>query len=286
MWQLLLLSQVIPAFGALAKEFEERDVSDQSLADDARDCYSDIISIGHALFVSRGEWTSSVRDDIIIGVLQALETRLPKGWSRSLFYLATSTLDEEQDELDRFPRLKDLSKSLKSKNLGGFDECRELISQPDKLRDEYLGLVGRKVSLFHKSERQSQSERQKFVDRVRLAGKHLLDVYCRDTSAADIEDFSLTQHPSHGIREPANRVYNLLERHWNCRCPQHQSAVGLTWGREARLSLVRYRQVAPKVASLKQTAQSYRAAKFEVLLPVRKEIVEWKVTNIEVERRM
>lgn len=46
MWQLELLSWVVPAFGALAKEVIDS-------GPDAQDCYSDLVNIGLAVSTSR-----------------------------------------------------------------------------------------------------------------------------------------------------------------------------------------------------------------------------------------
>lgn len=63
MWQLALLSHVIPAFVALGKDFVDSDNKDDDLLRDASDCYSDIIHIGVAVAVSCGEWTSGLREE-------------------------------------------------------------------------------------------------------------------------------------------------------------------------------------------------------------------------------
>lgn len=283
MWELVLVGQVIPAFAALAKEFVERETADQSLAQDAHECYADIVLICQALAKSCGEWASGLSEEIVVDLMKALETRLPKGWvptTLTSFAALTATGGQEHD--GRFPRLQDLSKALQSKSLGGFDKCPEVLCQSSEEHGQYLNLVGRNASLFHKSEIKLEKERRRFTTSVRAAGKHLLDVYFRDTSAADDDEFSLSQHPSRGIKELANCLYGLLERHWKCRCPQHHWGTSLAVGREARLSLIRHRQLAPKVAVMEATAQSYRPARFEILLPVTKHGVQWKVVNVEV----
>jgi len=76
MWHLELLSQVIPAFGALAMEYIEHE-QDARLRRDAQDCYADLVTVGLAVALSYGEWTSGLDDRDIIKLLAALETRLP-----------------------------------------------------------------------------------------------------------------------------------------------------------------------------------------------------------------
>jgi hypothetical protein len=137
--------------------------------------------------------------------------------------------------------LNDLANSIESRGLGGYDECLELPSQTSEHRKRYLELMGRGVSLFHKNEIKNDEKRGKFLKRVKEANQHLSDVYYRDRSGQDAEGFNLSQHPSHGMKELANRVYDLLERHWKCHCGQRAA-------REARLSLIRHRQLAPKVS--------------------------------------
>lgn len=289
MRELVLLSQVIPAFAALAKEFVEWETDDQRLAQDALDCYSDIINVCHALSVSRGEWAPGLDEQIVAGVLKVLETRLPKSWVPNMKFwsLTATTSPAEQEDQAKFPRLQDLSETLLSQDLGGFDKCHEADHQSSEESQQYLALVTRvgKVSLFHKKEIQSEKERRKFISRVRVAAKHLLGVYYPNPSAVEGDEFNLSRHPSGGTKELANRLYGLLERHWNCRCPQQHFGARLTAGREARLSLIRYRQLAPKVIATGQGAQRCHPAKFEILLPVTKDAVEWKVTNIEVKEQ-
>ncbi len=173
-----------------------------------------------------------------------------------------------------------MSNSIESHELGGFDECVELPFQSRERSREYLDLVGLGVLLFHKSERQSKKKRDKFLARVREASRHLLDVYCRDRPGADAEEFNLSQHPSRGIKDLANRMYDLLERHWKCHCDQCARRPNGT--REARLSLIRHRVLAPKLPSHQVTLQKYPPAKFEVLLPVYRDSVEWKIANFEI----
>lgn len=283
MWELVLVGQVIPAFAALAKEFVERETADQSLAQDACRCYCSIDLIGRALAVSCGEWAPDLDEEIVADLMRALETRLHKRWVfTTLTSFAALTTTEGQEHDGRFPRLQDLSKALQSKSLGGFDKCPEVLNQSSEEHGQYLNLVGRNVSLFLKSEIKLKKERQKFTTVLRAARNHLLGVYFRHTSTADDDKFSLSHHPSRGIKELANCLYGLLERHWKCPCPQHHSGASLAVGREARLSLIRHRQLAPKVAVMEATAQSYRPANFEILLPVTKNGVQWKVVNVEV----
>lgn len=138
--------------------------------------------------------------------------------------------------------------------------------------------MGQDVSLFHKKEKLHQAKREKFLDRVKRAAKHLiLDVYCRSSSGLDAEDFNLSQHPGHGTKQLADRAYSLLEQHWRCNCSQRATRT-----REARLSLIKHRQLAPKLSPSANTWQGCRRASFEVLLPTCKDSVEWKVTNVEV----
>ncbi|KAF8867425.1 hypothetical protein BDZ45DRAFT_795139 [Acephala macrosclerotiorum] len=283
MWQLELLSRVIPAFGALAKEFTECYDNDARLQQHAQDCYSDIVAIGWAVSVSCGEWASGMNDEDITGLLTALESRFPTRWMISSVFttsLPHKTTAVGPSERKQFPMLNHLTNSIESIGLGGFDECSELPTQPRERRGQYLGIMGPNVSLFHKKEKWDLHKRKKFLDRVKGAAKHLLDVYCKEDSGLDAEDFSLSQHPSHGMKELANRAYNLLEQHWRCSCAQR--AAMPAGAREARLSLIRHCQLAPKMPSHASTRRGHLPAKFEVLLPVCNDSVEWKVTNVEV----
>jgi len=81
MWQLELLSRVIPAFGALAKEFTEREHHDARLRRDAQECYADLVTIGLALHMSYGEWACGFNDQDVSKLLAALDSRFPPKWS-------------------------------------------------------------------------------------------------------------------------------------------------------------------------------------------------------------
>jgi hypothetical protein len=168
--------------------------------------------------------------------------------------------------------------------LDGFDECADILCQSKENHQKYLNTVGQGISLFHKSERRDSEKRGKFLKRVRRAAKHLLDVYCKDHDDSHAENFNLFQHPSHGMKEFADRVYNILELHWRCKCVQRVAKSGGT--REARLSLARHRQLGPKTSAQISTRRAHLPAKFEVLLPVCKDVAEWKVTNVEVRNAM
>ncbi|KAH7176810.1 peptidase S8/S53 domain-containing protein [Dactylonectria macrodidyma] len=186
-------------------------------------------------------------------------------------------------QAEQHPRLEHLSRCIESKGLGGLEECSALLDQSDQHQRLYLALLGSDVRLFHSKEQQNDDKRSKFLVRVKRAAAHLLDVYCRDPhSGRDVEDLSLSQHPSHGMKEMAERVYGLLEQHWRCECTH--KAMRSTGSRQARLSLIRYRQLAHQLTSKTIAQQARLSVKFEILLPVCNDIVNWKVTNFEVEK--
>lgn len=188
-----------------------------------------------------------------------------------------------QGQAEEFPKLEQLCRSIELKGLGGLEECSALLDQSAKHQKIYLALLGSDVRLFHAKEQQNGDKRAKFLVRVKRAAAHLLDVYCRDPhSGQDIEDLSLSQHPSHGMKELADKVYWLLEHHWKCEC-SHRGARP-PGSRQARLSLIRYRQLADQIASKAIAQQAHLSVNFEILLPVCRDIVEWKVTNFEVEK--
>ncbi|KAF2689750.1 hypothetical protein K458DRAFT_413999 [Lentithecium fluviatile CBS 122367] len=283
MWQLELLSRVIPAFGALAKEFTESEHEDVRLRRDAHECYADIVTIGLALRMSCGEWASGFSDEDVNKLLAALETRIPTKRSFPIIFstaLAQKPVVAERDQRMQFHQLNALASAIESIGWDGFDECADILCQPRETRLRYLGLIGHGVNLFHKSERRDPDKRDKFLKRVRRAAKHLLEVYCKDHGDLGAGEFSLSQHPSHGMKGFADRVYHVLERHWRCNCAQRAARPGRA--REARLSLTRHRQLAPKTPAHLSPMRGHIPAKFEVLLPVCKEEVEWKVTNVEV----
>lgn len=88
MWQLELLSRIVPAFGALARESMDLEQQEDTRRD-AQDCYSDLVTVGHALCVSDGERVFSLDDAVVTNLLKALESRLPKAWTTNLLSILT-----------------------------------------------------------------------------------------------------------------------------------------------------------------------------------------------------
>jgi hypothetical protein len=166
--------------------------------------------------------------------------------------------------------------SIESRNLGGYKECYEILSQSEDQHKTYVNILGPDVSLFRGSELADFDKREKFLKRIQVAANHLLDVYCREEANGEVDSLSLSQHPSHGAKESADKLYKSLQRHWSCSCPPRATETSGT--REARLSLTRYRQFAPRVPRRPLASLS-----FEVVLPVCNNSAEWKVTNFEVQ---
>ncbi|RTE84122.1 hypothetical protein BHE90_001332 [Fusarium euwallaceae] len=268
MWKLALLSKVVPAFGALAKESCSSGSPDE-ISGDAQDCHSDIMLIGYALSVSRGKRISGLSEETLIWLLEALEARFPsksraRAMARFNFNPFRGAVTERPGER-QFPCLSVLARSIENRNLGGFDACFGILDQSGELHKEYLECFGSGISIFHSKERKSGHRRAKFLDRVNIAQTHLQKLYCSSTSQGALGQMNLFQHPSRGIRVLAEKVYALLQQHWRCDC--HQRVDG---PREVRLSLSRHCEPPPT------------PAKFEVLFPICKDCVQWKVTNVEV----
>lgn len=175
------------------------------------------------------------------------------------------------------PKLADLASSMKSLKLGGYDECYEIGSQSDDQRQKYVNVLGPGISLFRGSELDDIGKRAKFMKRIKVAAKHLSDVYCPEDVDGEVQGLSLSKHPSHGAKAGADKLYNSLQRHWRCNCPRR--ATDMIGSREARLSLTRYRQFATIAAQNPLSSLS-----FEVILPIFRDSVEWKVTNFEVKK--
>jgi hypothetical protein len=134
--------------------------------------------------------------------------------------------------------------------------------------------------VFRSSEKLDLKKRGKFLRQIERSCELLLNVYTDETFMPGSEEFNLPQHPSHGMKELANTVYNLFELHWRCKCTQRAELP--TGAKEARLSLMRHRQLVRRIQSHAHTSQRPSPAKFEVLLPVCKESEEWKVTTVDV----
>ncbi|KAM0455083.1 hypothetical protein ACHAPV_007972 [Trichoderma viride] len=228
--------------------------------------------------MSHGEWVSGLDDEQISRLLKALESRIPSRRMPLIFTMPNKVSDMQHDKSGKFPRLNKLAECIQSQDLGGYDECFELQGQSSETRRRYLSIIGHGTPLFHKEEKRCKAERDKFLKRIRRATEHLLDVYFR-TPCGMAEEFDLSRHPSYGMKEIADRTYGLLERHWKCQCVQRAKPYGL---REARLNLFAHHRSASNMVQQGITAHNHTLAKFEVLLPICKDNVEWKVTNVEV----
>jgi hypothetical protein len=115
----------------------------------------------------------------------------------------------------QFPKLANVADSIESQNLGGYKECYEILSQSEDQHKTYVGILGPDVSLFRGSELADFDKREKFLKRIQVAAKHLLEVYCREEANGEVDSLSLSQHPSHGAKESADKLYKSLQRHWS-----------------------------------------------------------------------
>lgn len=289
MWQLDLLSWVIPAFGALGKDFIESDSNDPNLVRDAHGYYSDMVQLGQTVATSRGEWTSGLREEEVDKLLRPLESRLPKRRVPFMARLYDVTLNnptgrsEGQQERRPFRKIQNLANLIEYRGLGCYSACSELLIQTDQDRNAYMGIIrqGSKVSLFHGKEKTSKSEREKFLEPVKMAARHMLNVYFKDSSTHDELELSLSQQPSSGMKETSNRIYSLIQSHWQCNC-EHRTT-GPHGQREARLSLVRHHVLALKLSSAwTDPRRRLPKAKYEILLRMCEKQSKWKVTVVEV----
>ncbi|KAF1941676.1 subtilisin-like protein [Clathrospora elynae] len=246
--------------------------------ENAVECYGNLVNIGLAIYESGGEWASGLDDTDITKLLSAFETRFPRKRQFPTTFSAWKSHEAEDVETgDRaqFPHLNNLAKSIEVLGLGGYDDCYEVGSHSESHRKKYLDVLVN-ISLFHGSEKGDPDKRKRFLKQVRIAAKHLLNVYYKDESRHDFEGLTLSQHPSHGAKFLADKVYDTLERHWKCECPQ--GAARPPGSREARPSLTKHRQFIPKALG----GMTHTPARFEVLLPVCKDSIEWKITHVEV----
>lgn len=156
MWQLDLLSWVIPAFAALGKDFIERDSNDPNLIRDAQDYYSDMVQLGQAVATSCGEWTSGLREEEVDRLLRALESRLPAtrvpfGLTRLYGVTLNASTEQfkKQQEGRSFKKLHNLANRIECRGLGHYPACGELPNHSDRDRNEYLDTIrqGSKVNL-------------------------------------------------------------------------------------------------------------------------------------------
>ena len=171
-----------------------------------------------------------------------------------------------------FQQLSVLAGSLDLQGLGGYHECREIMTQSADKRQSYLTILTTHVPLFRKSEKKDAGKRAKFLNRMRRAATHFLDVYCKAEPSQDDEVPTLSKHPSHGMSDMADKVYRALDHNWTCQCSHR----GARWRKtkEARLSLTRHRRF--------EIAGAQRSVKFELLLPICKDDAVWKAANFEV----
>ena len=139
--------------------------------------------------------------------------------------------------------------------------------------------LGAAACLFRRERRPEDAhERKKFLKIVKKASRHLLQLYFEPPQADDAPP-NLASHPSNGVKKLADSVNCLLGQHWKCRCHVRRPAAV----REARLSLTRHRKFLLKAATPPRSA---REENFEVLLPVCRQSVTWKVTDVQAMTRM
>ncbi|KLU85492.1 hypothetical protein MAPG_04515 [Magnaporthiopsis poae ATCC 64411] len=297
MSHLELISNVIPAFVALARDYcnllesEEHDQDltrrehEGDLAFDANICYQDLALIAQTIAFSLGEWRQGLDDKAIINLMKALESRLPKLPAQSLslwlgkFHdtLKAGSPKPEPNETSvdghlsaQFPRLTALASKLSAEGLGGYGECERLVGLSSEDIQLYRSFLSRKIRLFRESEERSQNERNKFLHRIKDARAFLVDVYCRCPSRLADEAGSHISPSSSFIRTAAETAYCLLGRNWKCSCSQRVRQAGLSLSREVRLGL-----------SHNSQAQA-ESALFEVIFPLCQDDQEWKPAKVEV----
>jgi hypothetical protein len=142
--------------------------------------------------------------------------------------------------------------------------------------------------MFSEEELENAAKRMKFLKCLNKAHMHLLDVYnseerfTRLIDSDEMHDYresTLSQHPSHGMRQLAESVHRALKQHWSCHC-SHGMKPSIR-AREARLSLIRHRKLVLKIKESQN--QELSPASFEVLLPICTPEAPWKVSNVEVQ---
>ncbi|KAH7091462.1 hypothetical protein FB567DRAFT_275076 [Paraphoma chrysanthemicola] len=246
---------------------------------EAVDLYADISNIGHAIAASKGEWAFGLSNTDIAKLISAFALRIPPK-PRYLQGLNLGQSNQQTKEVAMLQRLEAFGISLDTEKLGGYDECDNIPFQSDETCDSYMKVLrNSRVSLFIKAEFLSRREREKFLKRVRTAAKHLLDTYFPEIHGASHQALCILNHPSIGMKDFAEKVYEALQINWRCQCQQRTTS---TKAREVRLSLTQHRLPGPRIpAELKSTIHQL-PAKFEVQLPVCKDKFDWKVTTIEV----
>lgn len=294
MAHLELISNVIPAFVALARDYcnllesEEHDQGlehrehEGDLAWDANNCYQDLVLIAQTVAFSLGEWRQGSDDRTIVDLMKALESRLPKLpaqlpslWPspfRDILRPRSPKPELDKTSVDtsaRFPRLAALASKLSAEGLGGYGECERLVGLSSEALQLYRSFLSRKVRLFQKSEEQSQNERNRVLHRIKNARVFLVDVYCRCPSGLASEAGSYISPSSDFIRTAAETAHCLLKRNWKCSCPQRVRQAGLS--REVRLGLSHHSQA------------QMESALFEVIFPLCRDDQKWKPVKVEVQ---
>ncbi|KAF6801193.1 hypothetical protein CSOJ01_11923 [Colletotrichum sojae] len=235
MWQLELLSLIIPAFGALGQDFIDK--GDLKLSRHAHDYSSDVATIGCALAVSGGEWTSGLGEEELNQLLKALQSRLPKRWGdwglmdifssasvQSRLALKPSSplmfhsqiVESVHKDQDPSRKLLELAEKIKKEGLGGYDACSQVPDQTETERAKYLGIIRQNtdLQLFHKDELKSESRLGRFLTRQLTVPERLLnssgspEFYATGTRSFQAE-IGLNATAAQGLAGSADLVYAL-----------------------------------------------------------------------------
>ncbi len=181
----------------------------------------------------------------------------------------------------------DLERQAKTSGMDSHDSDGEAVETPaEETLRRCLDQMASSIRLFRREKSpEGPRDRKIFLKILRTVSSHLTSVYLEPPEANETR-VDLASHPSNGVKKLADSVYDLLGRHWRCHCHWRASA----GAREARLSLTRHHEFLLKVAvPQRETGIQTNGirnvsvnAEFEVLLPVCRDCVTWKVTDVHV----
>ncbi|KLU83085.1 hypothetical protein MAPG_02152 [Magnaporthiopsis poae ATCC 64411] len=239
---------------------------------------ADIMSIKQVLDKCRGQWRPGFDKQVVVGLLEELESCIQTPSPSPSPAQAGSTQHGEEP----LPKLNMLQTRIAQqadeqgvtaswviRNMGKGGKAER---EQDEEIQRYLKGLDVSIDLFHRG----GVSRAVFLETIGKACQHLQMVYFEPQQLSDGPQ-ALCNYPSNRFRTLAESVHGLLGQNWNSRSQSGSAA-------EARLCLNRHRRLdlqadtAPQQGDIPNEAGTI----FEILLPACERGVDWKVTNIKI----
>lgn len=170
--------------------------------------------------------------------------------------------------LQRKLRLASPPKFENSESEDGNLEDREFEEDQEH---KYLNILKNAVHIS-----QGEVDRKRLLKRLR---KGYLYLHGLSNTYADhpISQVTISRYPYKNVRNSARLIYNFLQKHWSCTCPENNPHRR----RETQFNLTTHRrfETTPEPVS---SQEKNTDAKFDILFPTNSEFLEWQECEIHV----